>query len=157
SIGFVQAPENMLQTAGIQQDTCLFAPRAEVIPLSDPALMFPGRLVDRSGLSQREIVDLPPLFEQRLECLDFSLARIQTVLVSQVHFRPSRFAFSRIASSIMAVWLMPNLRDSSAIKRLASSDNRTLVGWFFIRYIVVRIFDHARVRLVRKEAQRLDW
>ncbi len=37
---------------------------------------------------------------------------------------------------MIADWLMPNFSDMSSIKRLASSDNRMLVSFFFMRYIV---------------------
>lgn len=64
----------------------------------------------------------------------------QAVFIHPVHFTPSRFANKRIASSIIAVWLIPSFCDKGRIKCLASSDKRTLVGWFFIRYVVAHIY-----------------
>jgi len=85
AVSLIQSSQEVLQTAGVEQDTGLFAPLSEVGPLTQACCVLTRCFVAGFRLRQRPIVNLAPLLQQFVKGLRFGLAREQTILVGQIH------------------------------------------------------------------------
>ncbi len=84
-VRFVQPPQEVLQAAGVQQDTRLFAPRAQVRPLFQRFHAFALRFPGVATLVERGVVDLAALFQQQVKSLTFGATGVEAVFVGAYH------------------------------------------------------------------------
>src|SRR5260221_707466 len=81
TVRLVQPAQDLLQAAGVEQDTRLFAPFAEIRPLLENTLVLARCFVGGLALGQGSVVDLATLLKQHLKHFPLSFSWIQAVLI----------------------------------------------------------------------------